>query len=164
MAALESSLHALGVLGQDNDAAYRFLKAATEAGTWKCVRKWKSRDPTDEAYLDDALRGVSIGALGLTGREEVPALLRKLKELDPPSASGGEPGAFRGALCGAARHYDLYVKLGKQRFRQVLYGPDYDGLQDEWRQSPVGREWLDWAYPFRKIPSLPSGQPRKWTR
>jgi len=144
-----SVLHALGILGQDRDEAYEFLKQGTEFGTWGRIRKWKAQDGRLEDGVDGMFLGISIQALGLTGRPEVSALLRSLKEQNPrwTSKRGGVT-TFEGDLCDAACNYDLYGKLGKQRFRELVYGPEYGGtLTDEWGKSSDGREWLRWAYP-----------------
>jgi len=154
--ALHSCLFALGMLGQDNDRAYEFLKAACRPETWRRIRKWGSTERhRTSSDLNCGLAAFSIQALGLTGREEVWEMLRKWREVNYgytyPEKAGGTY-HFDSAMRVSLTYLEFFKKLGKAAFREQVWSARFREFEEEFKQTPTGMDWWRWIYPPEKRP------------
>jgi hypothetical protein len=153
--ALERGLTGLGILGQNDDRAFAFLKEATRPQTWLRLRKWHITDAEADRNLHGALTSVSIHVVGLTGREELRGWLYKMKKEDYRLVyPGGSYRSFRGDVLQAAFYLETYQRLGKDEFRKQVFGGRAEALEVEWKRTQSAIEWYRWAYPPEHVPSF----------
>jgi hypothetical protein len=49
---------------------------------------------------------------------------------------------------------NVFVKLGREKFREQIHTEKYETLRDEWLLTPSGTDWLRWGYPPEKVPTF----------
>jgi hypothetical protein len=146
-AGLVTCFNALGIMAQENDQAYAFLRAGLKPETWANLRKWRSAMITDPGMLNRILVDYCIHGLGRSGREEVGALLEKLRR---------EPhlGHTPTSLLDAMRDWDIFKKLGRERFRKVVFTKQSGAHKREWLNTEKGMDWWRWRFPPETSPGM----------
>lgn len=159
LAGLDEQLYAMGIVAQTNDLAFDFLKEAINPVWWKRERKWrvKWREPGSDAYLAEiAGRAESaIKALGLSARAEAGILLDSLRQKGCDYVSPEDPReqwSLAPAAYTAKRFLEVSRKMGREAFRDGLFGSEFRRFSLEWRKSEEGMEWYEWCTPKEKFP------------
>jgi hypothetical protein len=126
---------ALGHTARKSDVAYEFLKEGINPDFWSGLVNWESKIKEN---LCAGYASLAIQGLGKSGRPEVPQILQELKKRDQiirtPNPEHSSQRA--GGIATAAR-------LHSNALREQSGLPKVDF--EEWRQTPEGKEWTDWA-------------------
>jgi hypothetical protein len=133
----------MGILAQNDDRAFAFLKRSTSPEYWKATATWTSRRGPDSAGI---LAATSLQALGISGRSEVPRLLEAMKGEDlrnrvDPAANARDNS---GALVSAAFYHDLVTQKGTPYFRDIFMREQIDKEYTDWTKTASGTNWVNW--------------------
>jgi len=140
---------ALGETATRSNRAHHFLTTAADPNFWQQHCGWQSpvsRDVTVRRLTESTLKG-----LGLSGRPEALEVLlsirtRGLKEWPRPFRAGVVDAAFLHAM--VRQHGESYLsgKLAPDAERAMR-------LFRDWRGSPDGRAWVEWAHASSEEPT-----------
>ncbi len=141
-------LYGMGVMAQTNDLAFQFLTEAINPDWWKRERKW--REKGERPGVNVALASGSLHALGLSARPEAGVILDRMKKEGCKYVSPNDPREntnFAVDVHEAKRYLEVSRKMGRQAFRDDLFGAEFKRYSMEWRKSEEGMKWLEWSHP-----------------
>ena len=145
----------MGVVAQTNDLAFEFLTEAINRDWWATERRWKVSSLGRGE--NEAMAYLSILGLGLSTRAEVGVILDRIRKESanyvPPK---GPRESWRPGLnvYTAKRYFEVSRKMGRQAFRDGLFGSEFKRYSLEWRRSEEGLRWLEWCVPRNELPEL----------
>ena len=131
------TIRALGCVAKDDDAAYEFLKRASDTPFWKEQRLWKS---PRGAYCDDLLVSYSVQAVAISGRSDAMSFLESLKAQQRRYLH-----AFAGDIAQGAFYLHLRQRGGQRLLMEYMLTPGNKTLFEQWIKTDQGARWLEWA-------------------
>jgi hypothetical protein len=146
-AVMYGTIRALGILGKKYSAAYSFVLRAAEEGFWRGIKSWTSS--RGEGSIVN-LVSVSIQALGLSGRAEVPSILEAYKLTPnrlvvPADRDSPIKHSLHGSITDAAFYYDVVTHQGQDALMEAWLGQGMVRIWNEWRQTDNGTGWTKWC-------------------
>jgi len=138
---------ALGLVAEQDDAAYKFLKDGTDVATWNKWRTWQS--PRGD-YADNLLVSYSIQGVAISGRSDAMTFLDSLGQRDAAYLH-----AFAGDITEGAFYQHLRLNGGVEQLMQHLLTPTGLSQFEEWVKTDEGRSWLEWANDRMRGPAPP---------
>jgi hypothetical protein len=138
---------ALGLVAQQDDAAYKFLKDGTDIDAWAKRRTWQS--PRGD-YADNLLVSYSIQGVAISGRPDAMTFLDSLGQRDAAYLH-----AFAGDLVEGAFYQHLRTTGGVEQLMQHLLTPAGLSQFEDWVKTDEGRRWLEWANDRMRGPAPP---------
>ncbi len=153
---VNEQLYGMGVIAQTNELAFQFLKDAINPEWWRKECKWrvKWREPRKGAYLAEIAgnSAFAVHALGLSGRAEAGVILDRMKKegcnyvspKDPRDHWNLDTEAYT-----AKRFLEVNRKMGREAFRDGLFGSEFKRFSLEWRKSE-----FEWCHPKDEAPWL----------
>ncbi len=148
-------LHGMGVMAQTNDLAFQFLTEAINPDWWRKERKW--RVTSEQPGENESLAWMSVEVLGLSARSEAGVMLDRIKRESAgyvPPKDPRENWAPGSNVYTAKRYLEVSRKMGRQAFRDGLFGSEFKRYSLEWRRSEEGMKWLEWWIPRDQLPEL----------
>lgn len=134
-AAINACARSIGLLAMRSESAFAFLLSATDPVYWSGRCSWKSTVTGRDCAATTAR--ACIKALGISGRDEVPALLEQLAARDQDFVH-----AYAGAIADAAMYHWRHIHQGREA---VLPGSICSvSASDPWLESPEGQRWRTW--------------------
>jgi hypothetical protein len=142
---LGEAVRALGLVAEQDDAAYRFVREGCDVKTWKKRRAWRSARGD---YGDSLMVSFSIQAVAVSGRPDAAAFLDSLKQRSPAYLH-----AFAGDVTQGLFYLSLRQKGGKPLLMQCLLTPEDKRPFMDWIETDEGRSSLEWANEKMRGPS-----------
>jgi hypothetical protein len=124
----------LGLLGGKHEAAYKFVRMAANDDFWSKHRNWRSGP---EGVPMRAWTAFSIQALGMTGRPEVPGILRSIAETQLISRKYGT--SVLGAMC----FYDYRCANGDEIVNMIIRGDMFEE-ERKWDRTERAQQCRQW--------------------
>lgn len=130
-----------------SDSAFSFLTNATTPRFWAENGAWISEKGPDEFGI---LASLSIVAIGMSGRAEVPRILSEMKKQPLKNDFDPTPFArrFDGAVVDAAFYHALIRDRGRDSFLARFFGAtdviDPNGSRARWEATEEGKSWMEW--------------------
>lgn len=132
-----NAVRGIGFLADSEEAAWTFLLGATTPEFWQAHVTWRGESQQSVRWMT----GATIKAVAMTGRPEVPEILRGLRE--GPREFVDE---YYAAMVDAAEYYFRRTKFGRAALREHRdYAPEYD----PWLLSEEGKDWTGWSRALR---------------